>query len=114
MGIIDPSTIKWYPSVETELPVHSFLDYEKSLVKHNVLFDKIRFCDLENLIHVWKNERSLTKKNNINEFRNLFEKNFKVVSINYDFFKYYIFKIKLQANKVGKCFRLNLRYREEE
>jgi hypothetical protein len=106
MGIIKPQSIQWYSAVETDLPIHTFLDYEKSLVKHNVLFDKIRFCDLENIIHVWKGESSLTKKSNINEFKSLFDKNFKIISVHYDFFKYYIFKIKLQANKVGNKYRL--------
>ena len=47
-GIINPESIIWFDPVETITPIHSFLDYEKSLVKHNVIFDKTRFCELEN------------------------------------------------------------------
>jgi hypothetical protein len=75
-GIIFPESITWFDPVETVTPIHSFLEYEKSLVKHNVIFDKTRFCELENLIHVWKNEKSLTKKTNIDEFKLFFNKKF--------------------------------------
>jgi hypothetical protein len=87
--------------VEADIPLNSFLEYEKSLIKHNIMYDKTRFCELENIIHVWKNEKSLTKKTNINEFKMFFTEHFKIIDISYDFFKFYIFKIKLQAKKIG-------------
>ena len=101
MGIIFPESIIWHDIIEAETPLHTFLEYEKSLVKHNILFDKIRFCELENIIHVWKNEKTLTKKTNIEEFKMFFNEHFKITNISYDFFKFYIFKIKLQASKLG-------------
>jgi hypothetical protein len=86
---------------EVNIPINSFLQYEKSLIKNNITFDKTRFCELENLIHVWKNESNLTKKTNINEFKLFFSENFKIFDISYEFFKYYIFKVKMQAKKMG-------------
>lgn len=77
------------------------MDYAKTLVKSNVLYDRMRCCELENIIHVWKNESSLTKRGNIDEFKRYFQNNFKILDISYDFFKFYIFKIKMQANVVG-------------
>jgi hypothetical protein len=82
------------------IPDHSFLDYEKSQ-RNKINFDKSRFCELENIIHLWKNEKSLSKKSNINMFRALFINNFSILDISYDFYKFYIFKVKLQAKRVG-------------
>jgi hypothetical protein len=101
MGIIDPNSIKLKNLKEVDIPINSFLQYEKSLIKHNIKFDKTRFCELEKLIHVWKNQSNLTKKTNINEFKLFFSEHFKIIDISYDFFKYYIFKVKMKANKLG-------------
>jgi hypothetical protein len=108
-GILDTNSVEWLDLIILKSPEHSFLDYEKSLIKSNVKFDRIRFCELENVIHVWKNEKSLTKKQNIEEFKRFFNNNFKILSVDYDFSKFYIFKVKMQANVIGK-FSNNCRY----
>ncbi len=100
-GAVDSISINWMDMIIYNTPEHTFLDYEKSLVKSNVKFDRIRYCELENIIHVWKNEKSLTKKENIDEFKNYFQKNFKILSVCYDFSKFFIFKVKMQANVIG-------------
>ena len=43
----------------------------------------------------------MTRKNLLNEFRNLFENIFLIEIILYDITKFYIFKIKAKANKIG-------------
>jgi hypothetical protein len=100
-GMVDPASIKWLDIDIYPTPEYHFLDYEKSLIKSNVVFDRIRCCELENVIHVWKNEKSLSRKDNIEEFKKLFQNNFKIINVNYDVAKFYIFKIKMQANAIG-------------
>jgi hypothetical protein len=100
-GPIDPESIKWLDLVIFKAPQHCFLDYEKSLVKSNVKFDNIRYCELENVIHIWKGEHTLTKKENITEFKKYFSKNFKIISVYFDFSKFYIFKVKMKAAVIG-------------
>lgn len=82
-------------------PIHSFLNYEKSLVKSEIKQDVSRSCELENLIHVWKSEKYLTNKKTILEFKNLFEPNFSILEIVYDFSKVFIFKFKMKAKIPG-------------
>jgi hypothetical protein len=77
------------------------MDYEKSLVKSQIKQDVARCCELENLIHVWKSEKSLSNKQNINNFKNIFEKLFEITDIVYDFSKVYIYRFKMTANKIG-------------
>jgi len=85
-----------------ECPKVSFLEYEKSLIKKNFYFDNLRHCELENLIHVWKNEKSLTKQEKLNDFKKIFGAFFIINDISYDFSKFFIFKAKLTANNLGK------------
>lgn len=102
VGAIDPNSILWHPIVVTKCPDHTMFDYEKSLIRSEVKFDKLRCCELENMIHVWKNEKSLSKTRNLEEFKQFFIKNFKVFEVVYDFSKFYIYKFKMQASKEGK------------
>jgi len=101
-GILDPNNFKWIKLVHEDCPKVSFFDYEKSLTKKNLMFDNLRFCELENLIHVWKNEKSLTKQDKLNDFKKIFSTNFTINDISYDFSKFYIFKAKLTSNLEGK------------
>jgi hypothetical protein len=100
-GIIDPDNIVWKEIRIEECPSHTFVDYEKNLMKNNIKFDKMRFCELENMIHVWKSEDSLTIKKSVDEVRKIFSKLFKINSISFDFFKFYVFKVKMIAIAKG-------------
>jgi hypothetical protein len=100
-GAIDPLSFKWLDVIITKTPEHTLYDYEKSLVKSNIQYDKLRCCELENIIHVWKNEKSLSKKQNIEEFKICFQNYFKIKEVVYDFSKFYIYKFKLQACTPG-------------
>jgi len=101
MGCIEPSTIKWLDILYYDTPEHNFLQYEKSLYISDVRYDKLRCCELENVIHVWKSEKSLSRKENINEFKKLFKNHFKILSVDYDIAKFYIFKIRMKAEVLG-------------
>jgi hypothetical protein len=50
---------------------------------------------------MWKNEKNLSKRNKIKEVYNIFSNNFKISSFCYDFAKFYIFKVMMQAEKLG-------------
>jgi hypothetical protein len=102
-GVLDVESFQWYDIIMYATPEHTFLDYEKSLIKSNVKFDRIRYCELENVIHVWKNEKSLTRKQNIEEFKKFFSSHFKILNVDYDFSKFYIFKVKMQAHSIGNA-----------
>ena len=98
--ILNPNEIFWEEIIQRNCKT-SFIYYEKSLRKKDQEFDKLRFCEFENLIHLWKGENSLTIKKSINEFKNIFSKKFKIGQITYDIAKLYIFKARLFANEKG-------------
>jgi len=98
LGIINQFESEWSYSIE-KAPIN--LDYEKTLIKNTLKHDNERMCELETLIHVWKDEKSLTKKKVIDDFRACFESNFLIKSVVYDFGKLYIFKAKMIAMQVG-------------
>lgn len=100
-SIINPDFIEWEDIRINNSPLKTFLDYEKTLRKLNLKFDKLRYCEFENLIHVWKGEQSLTIKKSIDEFKKIFSKNFSIKSITYDIAKFYIFKVKMIATEKG-------------
>jgi len=85
------------------MPKYNFIDYEKKTPKTPDLpFDNLRFCEIERVISSWKKEKNLSRKHLIDEFKILLGDIFIIESIIYDISKYYIFKIKARANKVGK------------
>lgn len=102
-GEINPNDFNWLDFKITEAPKNNFLEYEKKSPKSpDMKFDNLRFCELERVISAWKNEKNLSRKTLVNEFRILFQYIFTIESIIYDASKYYIFKIKARADRVGK------------
>ncbi len=102
-GEIAPNDFIWSDIKITETPKNNFLEYEKKTPKSpDLLFDHTRFCEIERIISTWKNEKNLSRKTLVNEFRHLFGDLFTIDSIIYDVSKFYIFKIKTRANKIGK------------
>lgn len=61
----------------------------------------MRFCELENSVNVWKNEKSLSNRDLIDSIYKLLDKNFKILQFSYDFSRFFLFKIKLYATKPG-------------
>ena len=102
-GEINPNDFYWSDIKITEAPINNFLEYEKNSPKSPDLpFDNLRYCELERIISAWKNEKNLSRKTLVNEFRILLGDIFNVDNIIYDASKYYIFKIKARANKIGR------------
>lgn len=110
-GIIDPSSIKFNDLKVFECPETCFTKYEKSILRNNTNFDRSRICEFENIIHLWKSEKNLSNRNNIDEFKFYFEENFKIFEIKYDFARFFIYKVKMEAQKIGNfilnCLFLN-------
>lgn len=94
---IDPNSIEWTePIISTEN-----LDiYENSTFISPVEYDQLRACEVETQILFWKN-KIFNDKGIVEDFKKIFEKNFKIKEVNYDISKFYFFKFKMVANKVG-------------
>ena len=100
-GILNCESLVFSDVNITKFPKDHYIDYSKSLYKSDINFDNLRCCELENLVHVWKNEKSLTRKTNLDDFKKYFTKNFEIIDIVYDFFKFYVFKVTMKAFKIG-------------
>lgn len=112
---LDQSSIQWVPMTRIGYSPEksNCLFFEKS-VYHNThaslmkIYDKIRFCELETLIHLWKSEKSLTNRKIGDEVRKLLLIGdvFNELSFEFDVRRVYIFKVKLKAAKLG-CVKRN-------
>eukprot|EP00340_Litonotus_pictus_P011146 CAMPEP_0170538766 /NCGR_PEP_ID=MMETSP0209-20121228/103515_1 /TAXON_ID=665100 ORGANISM="Litonotus pictus, Strain P1" /NCGR_SAMPLE_ID=MMETSP0209 /ASSEMBLY_ACC=CAM_ASM_000301 /LENGTH=421 /DNA_ID=CAMNT_0010840531 /DNA_START=61 /DNA_END=1323 /DNA_ORIENTATION=- len=72
-GSIIPDSVSWLDMVVTGLATEdTFLDYHKGIRMLSTPFDSLRFCELENAVHIWKDHKGLTKKHHIEEFSYLF------------------------------------------
>lgn len=105
---INIDTIQWVPLKKEKIdPIKTnFLNCQKSpyhvpnkLLNQN--FDELRFCEFEKTIHIWKNVNNLRKKTIVDEMKMYFKDLFSIESFEYDIRKFYLFKIKLKANKIG-------------
>jgi hypothetical protein len=99
-GIVDHSFTKFKP-IKFEKTPASTIDLEKSAINTNLPFDKLRSCELESLVHMWKNIKNLTNTEEVDEFRQGLEKQFRIVYFNYDISNSYMFKVKVVATQPG-------------
>lgn len=94
---IEPNSIEWTdPIISNE----SLDIYENSKFLSSVEYDQLRACEVETQILFWKNQ-IVNDKGIVEDFKKIFEKNFKIKEVNYDISKFYFFKFKMVANKVG-------------
>lgn len=102
-GCVNPFSIKWKELKIEEVP-GGF--YQKSMLKCPYNFNKLRACEVENMIHFWRGENTFIQNNLlITEFKNIFKRHFKIQKILYDFSKIYLYKIKMKAESVGKIIK---------
>ena len=73
--------------------------YEKNHFISFAPYDPYRSSEIETLIQFWRTEG--INKIFCEEFRRIFEKNFKINQISYDINKIYFYKINMVANKIG-------------
>ena len=96
--ILDPKSLEW-----TE-PIISYATtgiYENNKFISSFEFDQLRACEIETQILFWKNEINKEENEIVEDFQNIFNKFFDIKEINYDISKYYFFKFKMIANKIG-------------
>jgi hypothetical protein len=117
-GIIDHSVTKFNKIIYEKTP-QSIIDIERSAINTKIPFDEIRSCELESMVHMWKNIKNLSNTDEIDDFKKILQKYFKIIYFNYDIANSYMFKIKLQANipgtiKKNKYLLFNLVIRDSE
>lgn len=108
-GKLIPQSIKFNPmEIENKLNQKnirlSYIEYEKGFnkaIKTREVFDSLRHCDIENMVHIWKNIKTLTNVTVIEHIQSIFGVCFEIENIWYDIVKYYVYKFKLKASKVG-------------
>lgn len=102
-GCVNPFSIKWKELKIEEAP-GGF--YQKSMLKCPYNFNKLRACEVENMIHFWRGENTFIHNNIlITEFKNIFKRHFTIQKILYDISKIYLYKIKMKAESVGKIIK---------
>ena len=95
---VEPNSIEWSePNISNEI-----MDiYENNSFISSIKFDPLRACEVELQVLFWKNIINKDIVNIIDDFKNIFQNNFKIQEIYYDISKFYFFKFKMIANKVG-------------
>lgn len=111
VGIV--STFKWN-ELQSDMNIPREL-YEKNILKKETEFDRFRDCEIENIVHLWKNARHyLTDERHnkkcsplmkhkilLHSFIEIMKSNFELINISYDESKEFYFKLRLRAIKTG-------------
>lgn len=100
-GYIDPSSIKWKEALINPILALNYFEYEKKIIKTKLIYDRLRCCEIEQIIHLWKTADQLTNKRTIEEFTVIMKECFELKKIYYDVTNLYLFKICLKAIKAG-------------
>ena len=96
-GEID--SIKWHPLQFEKIDIDL---YEKKEAKTNLVYDPTRSCEIESLVHIWKNDNEKIKSNETMQYyKKTFERLFKITEIKYDVMKYLYIRIKMTAQQIG-------------
>ena len=86
--------------IKLEIPPSGL--YEKNMSKLGKHFDYLRFCELENVVCLWKKENTITNNNQLlANVKRIFEKHFILLEVKYDILKIMFIRIKMKANKIG-------------
>ena len=95
---IEPNSIEW---IEPNISEEQLNIFENTNFISSIQFNELRSCEVEIQVLFWKNIITKDIVNIVEEFKNIFEEFFEIKEINYDISKYYFFKFKMIANKVG-------------
>ena len=97
---IDSLTVEWTDPVITKSPTSV---YENSRFISKISFDQLRACEVETQILFWKNDLPKDEKDKkiLEDFKEIYKKNFKITSIKFDISKFYFYKIQMIAEKEG-------------
>ena len=108
-GII--SDITFLPLKNDSAPRKLFL---RGIFRSDIEFDKIRDCEIENMVLRWNDENNLIKNSEMYFYVNkCFSKYFEIKEIKYDISKIIFYRIKMLASKIGnvkinRVFNLNI------
>ena len=97
-NIIDPDSIEWTDPIESNTITGV---YENSEFISSIPFDQLRACEVETQILFWKKKLPDDDGGIVNDFKNIFEKFFKIKEIYFDKSKFYFFKFVMEANQIG-------------
>ena len=98
-GNKEVTNVKWNP-IKLEKPEHSL--YEKKEAKTDIIYDPVRACEIESLVHIWKGENQFVQSNpTYGQIKKIFEKNFEFIETKYDIMNYIYFKFKMKAQNPG-------------
>ena len=88
--------------------------YLRGIFRSDINFDKIRDCEIENMVLRWNDENNLIKNSEMYFYVNkCFSKNFEIKEIKYDILKIIFYRVKMIATKIGivkinRVFNLNI------
>jgi hypothetical protein len=105
------SDINFQPLKNDFAPRKLFL---RGIFRSDIEFDKIRDCEIENMILRWNDENNLIKNSEMYFYvHKCFGKYFDIKEINYDISKIIFYRIKMIASKIGivkinRVFNLNI------
>lgn len=106
-GIFDSGKFEWIKMQNSYIGnKKTFIQMSKSLCRNfnkktEKEFDKLRFCEIERMVHIWKSVEGLTKKYFVNDIKKIFDNLFDIEEFQYDVRKFYLFRINLKAKRVG-------------
>lgn len=96
---INPSKIKFLPLISIPCPK---VPYEKKeLRQKDVFYDSLRSCEIERIVHLWKDISNLNKKTFIPNIIDLFKDYFDITNIQYDVSQFYYIRYKMKARTIG-------------
>ena len=74
-------------------------EYQKDLRRQKIDFDEDRHCEFERMVHVWKKWNELGRETACDKLVDMLGKHFRVDQVEYDVFKFSVFKVKVTAEK---------------
>lgn len=89
----------------SSIPYESFKNFHKGIQRNYIKFDNYRFCEFENIVHIWKTLKSSEKISIIEDFKHCFSNCFEFENVFYDNLKFNIFKVVMKAIKTGIIFK---------
>jgi hypothetical protein len=115
LGKVEVSTFKFLPfEYNHDIQINM---YEKRQHKNEMMFDKYRNCEIEHIVHLWKDifklfnkhnntkvkgkDRNIRRQKVFESFKETFTKHFEIQKVLYDISKYFYIKIIMKAKRKG-------------
>ena len=113
LGMLELSQFKWN-ELQSNINIPREL-YEKNILRKETEFDRFRDCEIENIVHLWKQAKHYLTNEHYNKkctplmrhkvlihsFIEIMKSNFELINISYEESKEFYFKLRLKATKKG-------------